>query len=139
MDEKEVLEILKNYPFYMSRLEEIKEQLQSICPKVTATYGNLAGTSSGGGFSSKVEDMGNRRYELNKKAEYYKRKAGQIVSIIEYSGLTEQERALMWWVAKNGRLQAFARQQRIGKDNVYKIRDRAVRKIMASAPQNGLK
>lgn len=138
MDGKEVLDILRNYPFYSARLEEIKEQLQSICPKVTATYGNLAGVSGGNGFRSKVEDMGNRRYELKQKEAYYKRKAGQITRMIECSGLSDQEKALMWWIAKNGRLQAFARRERIGKDNVYKIRDRAVKKILAKTLQNGV-
>ena len=65
VDEKEVIRRIQNYSYNKARLDEILEQIESICYKTTPTYGNLA-ASSGGGFSSKVEDMGNRRHELTR-------------------------------------------------------------------------
>lgn len=138
MDAKELMDILRNCTYYQARLNEVQERIDSICYKVTATYGNLAATS-GGGFSSKVEDMGNRRHDLDQQKRYYIKKLMQIRKYIECSGLDEREKALMWWIANNGRLAAYARREHIGKDNVYKIRDKAVSKILAAhAPQNGV-
>lgn len=131
MDEKELISKITGYSYNMARLEEINEQLQSICIKITATYGNLA-AASGGGFRSKVEDIGNRRYELKVKRAVYERKVLEVRRLIDDSGLDDREKGLMWWIANNGKLQAYARREHIGKDNVYKIRDRAVKKIIAA-------
>ena len=130
MDADKVIETLKSYIYNSTRLEELKEQLDEICPKMTPTYGNLAPTC-GGNNSSKVERQGNRVIELKARARVYARKVKQVESFIEESGLTDREKELMWWIANNGKLAAYARRERIGKDNIYKIRDRAVSKIIA--------
>ena len=136
MDAEKLLETIQNYTYYLARLREVREDIAKLAPKVTATYGNLA-PSMGNGFSSKVEQQGNILYELHKKEKMYGRKIAIIKHYIEKSGLTDQEKQLMWWLARNGKLQAYARRERIGKYNVYKIRDRAVRKIIAANnPQN---
>lgn len=131
MDKEAVLNKLSNYSYYSARLEETREQHKSICYKVTATYGNLAG-SGGGGYGSKVEDMGNRRIDLERKMREYKAHVSEVYRMIEKSGLDEREKKLMWCIANNEKLQAFARREHIGKDNVYKIRDRAIEKIIAA-------
>ena len=136
MDAKKLLEIIQDYSYCKARLKEVQDMLESVVPKVTATYGNLA-PSMGSGFSSKVETQGNRRYELHKQEKKYNDKIALIEKYIEHSGLTEREKQLMWWLARNGKLQPFARREHIGKDNIYKIRDRAVNKILAAhVPQN---
>ena len=136
MDEKAVIGKIQCYTYYKARLAEVEEQLQSICIKLTPTYGNLAPTT-GGTFNSKVENIGNRRHDLTQKIRAYKREVLKVQQLIENSGLDEREKGLMWWIANNGRLAAYARRERIGKDNVYKIRDRAVKKIIAAhTPQN---
>lgn len=131
MDGKEVISKLQNYTYSRERLAELQERLDSICPKVTTTYGNLA-PSTGGGFSSKVEDMGNRIHDLKQKMRAHERKIAEVRRMIEHSGLDKREKGIMWWIANNGKLQAYARREHIGKDNVYKIRDRAVKKIIAA-------
>lgn len=130
MDKEAVLNKLSNYSYYSARLEETRGQLKSICYKVTATYGNLAGSGGGGYSGSKVEDIGNRRIDLEMKMRKYKAHINEVYRMIEESGLDEREKRLMWWIANNGKLQAFARCEHIGKDNVYKIRDRAIEKIV---------
>ena len=136
-EEQEIIIAIQNYSYNKARFDELQEQIESICYKTTPAYGNLA-ASSGGGFNSKVEDMGIRRYELTKKADIYKKEYVKVENMIENSGLDEREKKLMWWIARNGRLAAFARREHIGKDNVYKIRDRAVKKIIAATKaQNG--
>lgn len=136
MDAKKVIETIQNYTYYKARLKEVQEDIASIVPKTTAAYGNLA-PSMGSGFSSKVEQQGNRLYDLHKREAELIERIAVIKWYIERSGLTEKEKQLMWWIARNGKLQAFARRERIGKNNVYKIRDRAVRKIIAAnKPRN---
>jgi DNA-binding CsgD family transcriptional regulator len=131
VDAEKVIELLKCYTYNKERLAEIQEQLDSICPKLTPTYGNLAPAFSGDN-QSKVEKQGNRDIELEQRAKKYGRAVRLVTHMIEDSGLTDREKELMWWIANNGRLAAYARREHIGKDNVYKIRDRAVNKILAA-------
>lgn len=131
MDAEKVIDILKSYTYNLTRLTEVQEQLDSICPKITPTYGNLA-PAFGGNNDSKVEKLGNRYIEIERKAKMYGRRVRLVKHMIEESGLTDREKGLMWWIANNGRLAAYARREHIGKDNVYKIRDRAVNKIIAA-------
>ena len=136
MNEKDLIEKIQNYSYYKARLKEVQEQLESMAYKVTATYGNLAAAASNS-FTSKVETYGNKKYELHKKEAAIKANIAEIERYINCSGLDSKESALMWWIANNGRLAAYARREHIGKDNVYKIRDRAVKKIIAAhTPQN---
>ena len=129
MEHKKVVEKIRNYPYYKARLEEAQKQLESICIKLTPPYGNLA-PSSGSTTSNSVEKLGIRRNEIKSRILDFQREIYKIRCMIESSGLTEQEKHLMWWIAKNGQLAAYARLNHIGKDNVYKIRDRAVDKII---------
>ncbi|WP_405379327.1 hypothetical protein [Phascolarctobacterium sp.] len=131
MTKTDVVQKLQNYTYYKARLAEVKERLESMCYKTTTTYGNLA-PSTGGGFTSKVETYGNKSYDLHRKEREYRAKLNEVVRFIQYSGLSNREKSVMWWIANNGKLQAYARRQRIGKDNVYKIRDRAINKIIAA-------
>lgn len=131
MDGKKVLELINNYTYYSMRAIELTEQIESICDKVTATYGNLAPAHSGR-VSSPTEDNGNRRHKLRVRLEEYQKKIRLVERMIEKSGLSDTEKGVMWWLANNGKLQAYARRAHIGRDNVYKIRDRAVKKILAA-------
>lgn len=129
--EKSIIEEIKSYTYNMSRLAEIKEQLEEIQPKITSTYGNL-GCACSKSNKSNVERMGNRRLELTNKRNMYLKKLIKIETMIEKSGLDVTEKSLMWWIARTGNIQAYARRYHIGKDNVYKIRDRAAKKIVAN-------
>ena len=129
MTEKELLELIQSYAYNKARLIEIQDELNSVNYKITAMYGNLA-PSSGGTFNSKVETIGNKRHELKARGYVYKNKIERIIKYIENSGLTDREKGVIYWLAKNRRLQAYARREHIGKDNIYKIRDRALKKII---------
>lgn len=128
--EQAVIDKIKSYTYNMTRFLENQEKLKSICCKTTSTYGNVA-ASSRKSCKSMVEQTGNKLYELHNKEKMYKEKLIEVENMIEKSGLCETEKALMWWIARTGNIQAFARRNHIGKDNVYKIRDRAVKKILA--------
>lgn len=125
-----IIDEIKSYSYNTARLLEIREKIKSLCCKTTPTYGNLAAASSNS-FNSNVEKIGDKRFELTKKETEIKSKLNEVTSLIENSGLTDREKELMWWIARTGNLQAFARRNHIGKDNVYKIRDRAIKKMLA--------
>jgi len=131
VEKDRLIEKLQNYNYYIARLEEVQERIESICTKLTATYGNLAGGSSNT-FKSKVEDEGNKKHDLKARAESYKKRIAGIEKLIDHSGLTEREKELMWWIAKNGKISVYASINQVGKWNLYKIRDRAVEKIIAA-------
>ena len=136
MDKEKILEKLGNYTYYATRLKETREKIESLTYKTTPTY-SLQPPAMTNAFNSKVENMGNTRYELRKKELFYERKVQEIVDMIENSGLDEKEKELMWWLAKCGKLQAYRRNHHIGKYTVYKMRDKAVSKILAAhKPQN---
>ena len=136
MTRQDVMQALESYKYHLARLLEIEKRIESIVPKVTATYGNVAG-GGGGGVSNPVESQGVRISDLKRKAQKHKTEVHKVVRMIEHSELSKREKELMWWIARNGNLQAFARREHIGKDNVYKIRDSAVKKIIAAnSPQN---
>lgn len=136
MTKQDVMQVIESYNYNIARLLEIEKRIESITPKVTATYGNVAG-GRGSGVSNPVESQGVRISDLKRKAHKHKVEVQKVVRMIEHSGLSKREKELMWWLARNGKLQAFARREHIGKDNVYKIRDRAVNKIIAAnSPQN---
>lgn len=136
MDAEKIKDKLENYTYNLNRLAEVQEQINSLCPKITPTYGNLA-PAFGGNNDSKVERQGNRDIELEQRRNGYLQKVLEVRHMIEHSNLNKTEKAILWWIAHNGRLAAYARRERIGKDNVYKIRDRAIEKIIAAnTPQN---
>ena len=135
MDREEVMQIIQEYPYYAARLQEVQERLFAMCYKVTPTYGQTA--SATGGNVSKVETYALKQCELKDKEEEYQQKIAYIQKLINESGLNEAEKGVMWWSAKYGRLSAYARREHIGRYNVYKIRDRAIEKIIAAdKPQN---
>lgn len=125
--EKEVLSKITNYNYYKAVKEELEGQLESIVCNITASYGDLAGCS--GKTTNKVEKMAIKRDNLKEKIQALEAKLEEIKSMIDKSGLDPTEKEVLWWAANNGKLAAYARRERIGKDNVYKIRDRAITKI----------
>jgi hypothetical protein len=136
MDKDYVLEIIRSYTYNKERVKELREKIESICPKLTATYGNLAG-ATGSGTSNPTADIAHRLGELKSRRAKYVELAHIAECMIERSGLNDIERGLMWRLAENGYCAAYAREHNINENNIYKIRDRAVRKIIAAhTPRN---
>lgn len=128
MDVSKVRRYIEKYRYYSVILAELQDMIASTNPKTTATYGQLSGFG-GGGISDETAEISIRRNALRVKAAKISRKLANITRLIEHSGLTEREKGVMWCIANSGNLQVHARRERIGKDNVYKIRDRALKKI----------
>ena len=103
---------------------------KSLCYRITTSYGENAPPPNKSGFNSKTEKYGIKAYEISKNEIELRKQLQEIVVMIQCSDLTAREKGVIWWIAKNGKLQAYARREKIGKDNVYKIRDRAIEKII---------
>lgn len=124
----DILTYIGKYTYNKNRYDEITEQLEELTYRVTPTYGNLAPAMSNS-FTSKVETMGIRQAELKSEQAKHKKVVDRITDMIERSGLNEHEKGVLWCIANCEKLQGYARYHRIQQSNVYKIRDRAVRKI----------
>ena len=73
MDKAEVLKLLEGYSYNQFRAKEIKSHIESICPKLTTTYGNLAPAQTNA-FRSQVESKGIVLLELKAELEVYEKK-----------------------------------------------------------------
>lgn len=129
MKEHEVVNTIRRWQFIEATKRELEEQLESISYKITANYGDAAG--GGGGFTSKVEKIALKRQNLMQKIRIKNIEQKKIRSLIECSGLSTIEQAVLWEVAKCGNLRRFAQCNDLCKSYVYKVRDRAIKKVAA--------
>lgn len=133
-----ILNKIENYTYAITVKKELEEQLARITYKCTPTYGNVGGGATG--FkTSKVETNVIHKDEIQRKINRKDAEIKEIENLINGSGLTEQEKEVLWCVAREEHLSSYARYYKIYLSNVYKIRDRALKKIAAALkPQNVL-
>lgn len=129
---QQIEKTIKSYTYHIHILEELKMQLASIVPKTTSNVD--AAPASSNGFRSKVEAMSIKRIELKAKIQNSEKTIARITKMIECSGLTDVEKGALWCIANNERLVQYARRNRIKQSQIYKIRDRALKKV-AKAPR----
>lgn len=127
MTEKEILEKIQNYNYYVAVKTELEGQLESLVSKITAEYGETAGGC--GTFDSKVEKLAIKRERVESKIKALDYSMQVVKDLIENSGLEQTEKDVMWQVAKCESLISYARNQKLYKSYVYKIKDRALKKI----------
>lgn len=127
--EKSLLNDILNYCLYCSQEKEYAEAIDDI------RNGNRKKQSISKPVKRAYSHVEKQSIEIcnlqQKKAAAAKRKA-RIAALIEESGLTEQEKQVLWCMAYNIRLARYAKENDIKISKVYKIRDRALRKIIKS-------
>lgn len=79
---------------------------------------------------SKVENKGIYFYNINKKLQEARQEMAQIKRYIEDSGLTDQEKEVLWMIAERKKLLSYAKEKGITPSYIYKIRDRALKKVV---------
>ena len=123
-----LLSQLKDYMVIKNDIDRLASRLNSKEYKMIASY-NLSG--GGGGYGgSKVESFSIRRDELIRELEA---KIKTIQDIDRAKGsheLTKRERDLIDHLASGQSLSSYARQNGIYKSHIYKIRDRALEKMV---------
>lgn len=126
--ERELLQNLKDYMILKTDVESLTEKLRSAEYKTTATYGNTGG--SGGYGGSKVESFSIRVMESRRELIRKRNLIDSIDMAIENAELSKREKELIVLTMGGLSLSSYARQKNIYKSHVYKIRDRALKKMV---------
>lgn len=129
MTEKELLEILNSFSKMHERISELEEKIMSKSYRVTSVFGE---TSGGGGFSSynKTEAYVFDKMALEEELERYKKNMDSVSSLLKSDKLTEEEHNLLEWITLGGELTKYADNNGIYRSNVYKKRDRLLKKAV---------
>ena len=127
MTDKDILNKIQSYNYIKATKEELEEQLQSIVYKSTQSYGELGGMA--GGSSSKVERHAMRKMELEDKISKAEAQLREIEGFISHKSLNQTEQEVLRCIADCEHLISYARYNKMCLSNVYKVRDRALKKI----------
>ena len=125
--EKSLLNKIQNYSLYCSQEREYAEAIEE---RRHGSGRKREVPKSLNGPCSYVENRGIGIYTLQQKKAVAALEIARITRFIEESELTDQEKAVLWCAAENKALSKYARENNIKSSKVYKIRDRALRKII---------
>lgn len=120
---------ISSYTLIESDIKALKERLEAISYSTTASY-SLTGGTFGGFGGSKVESFSIRKMELEREIREKQRLLQTIDKARECAELTKRERDLIAHIISGGSLSSFARQRNIYKSHIYKIRDKALGKMV---------
>ena len=124
--EDSILTMISNYVYYHKELVDLEERLREKCFKMTASYGGVGHSTA---IVNQVESYCISRYKLKESIGKYKRKLALCDQLLELPVLTEREREILI-ACRDGRcLLEYSRANGVCKSYVYKIRDRAIKKI----------
>lgn len=129
-EERRLLEKIKNYTLIEDEIMRLRDRLKEENYKVIATYESTGGGSTSN-RASKVETMGIRVMELEQQIREKQEILRSIYDAVNNAGLNKRERDLIICTIKGYSLSGYARQKNIYKTHVYKIRDTALRKMLA--------
>lgn len=133
--EKDLLEQLKNYQLVKNDIERLTKRLQSAGYSMTAQYGLAPGGHSGE-VSSKVERLAMKLHEIKQELEQKLKLLAVLDDAIRNAGLNKRERDLIECTVSGFSLSAYARQHNIYKSHVFKIRDKALKKMRVYITEN---
>jgi hypothetical protein len=128
--EKDLLVKIKSYLLIEEDVKKLSKRLKSSEYTLTPAYKSDGSGFSGFSKNSKVENLATKRLEIQRQLNekiFWLRK---IDDAIEKAGLTKKERDLIECTIKGWSLSSYARQKNIYKSHVYKIRDRALKKMV---------
>lgn len=125
--EKRLLEQLKNYKFIRADIERLSERLAAYNYSTTASYGLTGGGS--GQVVSKVEMLAIKTTETKRELEAKQATIQAIDDAMERAGLNERELKLIYFTMNGCSLSRYAKSVGVYKSHVYKIRDRALKKM----------
>lgn len=127
--ERLLLEQIKSYTIIQEDVGKLRESLELMGYKMTASYSL---EPAGGGYGgSKVESLGIRRAELEKELARKQAVLERVDKSLREATLEKRERDLITHMLKGGSLSSFARNRNIYKSHVYKIRDNALKKMIS--------
>ena len=130
--EQEILEDLRTLRYDKRRLKVLYGRLKEITYKLTPTL-SLSG-GGGGRPSNQIESLCVRRDEVKREINEIRTKAAMYEAAILTGGLTDRERDVIDAVITGHILTKYAQDSGIYRSNVYKIRDKALKKISRELP-----
>lgn len=127
---KEVAENVSNLRYYRSCYASICEMIDDMYP-IAAYRIDEVGIQGKGSVSRKTENAAIRSIELNNRKRQYKKKIDLYENAIKRTPLYGEERELIDFINENGggNLAQYAREKGYGASYVYKVRDRAMKRI----------
>ena len=129
-DIRALLECFKSVQETLSRINELEERIATHSIRLTPSYENIGAGKSGGSKTSQIERYVETMLELQRELIKCKSRL-ELVQIVSESGvLTEMEHELLEWLQLGGTMSDFARIHNIYSSNVYKIRDKALNKVL---------
>lgn len=129
MTEQELHSLLRKQPRIRIALAAVKERLACMEYKITPSYESTGGGRSSG-VKSKVEDFVTKMGRDRKTVEQLERQLAIIELALNCPQLTKHEQGVLICVTENRKLAAYAKQEGIYASNVYKLRDKALRKAV---------
>lgn len=129
MTERDLLNILQRYTYLQDQLRKAEGVLEAMQYGITPSYDNTGGGRCSGN-KSKVEEFAIRKMKLQREADEHRKKLRIADAALDCPELTTIEMCTLNWIAMNGKLAEFAEMKGIYKSNVYKIRDKALKKAL---------
>lgn len=126
--EKEVLLFLTEWSYHIQRVRKLEEMFATAKVNMTVEYRESA--SSGRSGSSMVEELVMKKARIEGELQTLVTKMKQYIQAVNKCGLTQVERDIIVKVTKSESLLRYACDHDIYPSYVYKIRNRAVKKIV---------
>ena len=128
--EEKLLETLKCWQLLIKQLERlmssIEEQEYRITPILSDTKVFMVGLAS-----SQVENFCFSRMEITDEIDSIKRKMNMCKKAYQTANLTEEEKTVIRYTCSGKSLRELARNKGIAQARIYRIRNRAVKKMFA--------
>ena len=134
--EKQILETLKDWQFLINRLERLKTDLREQEFRITPTLSD-AKVFVVGSNVSKVESFCFSRMKIKNEIELISRKLKACKDAYNEADLTQLEKLTVSYTCHGKSLRRLSKRENISQATIYRIRDRAVKK-MALKIRNGV-
>lgn len=127
---KQVVENVSNLRYYRGCCASISEMIESLSLNITSTMDDV-GIRGKGSVSRKTENEAMKRIELCARQRRYRETIDFYENAIIRTPLSGDERELIDYINENGggKLAQYAREKGYGVSQIYKIRDRAIKRI----------
>lgn len=125
-----MLRYLREASETLERIKRLEERIASRTIRVTPSYRTVGGGRSSSPSVSEVERYVEEKIELEEELVKCRVRLTLIEYVKESGVLSGIEYELIEWLQIGGRLSDFARSHGIYKSHVYKIRDKAIEKML---------
>lgn len=135
--EKELLETLQNWQVHKIKIAQLEADLEEKCYGVTTSYSDACSFSSGT-VSSKLENYAFSVIEIKNEIREIKDKMKLCINAFNKAELSKLEKLAVQYTCTGKSLLQLSKDFNLAQARIYRIRDRAVRKMYIEI-RNGAK